>query len=231
MGKVIKFAAVFTGIILIGIGIALFFINPMVVGPLPEGFMSPIVALEFMSDTQGLENFFQIATADSVKQSLSLGNQIDYIYMGVYGLFATLCCILMYLDSRVKALWLGIPLILLIVASDVYENLHIAEILTLDTYHNAGLLLKQLHFYTWVKWGGLSALMLVFSMYFLQGSLLKILLGLIMLSTFVLGGIAFYLGGIWCEILALLILLSFAGLFVYAIFWKSSPVTLKMESL
>lgn len=220
MSKSLKITCITVGVIMIGIGITLLFINPMVVGTLPEGFVTPIVALQFIQNTNDLSNFFDIITVESIKRDLILGNQIDFAYMASYALFAMLCCGLMYHENRVKSLWLSIPIIALILVADVFENLYLFEILTINTYSNADLLLKQLHLFTWLKWGGLSALMLLFSVHFLQGSWAKVILGIILLSSFIIGGVAFYLGGIWCELLAINIMIGFTGLFIFSITWK-----------
>lgn len=226
MDKSLKITCIAVGVIMISIGITLLFINPMVVGTLPKGFFTPIIALEFIRNTNDLKNFFDIITADIIKRDLLLGNQIDYAYMASYGLFALLCSALMYRDSQAKALWLSLPIVTLIVTADVFENLYLSEILSIDSYSNASLLLNQLHLFTWLKWGGLSALMLLFSVYFLQGNWKKIILGVILLSSFITGSTAFFLGGVWCEILAANILLSFLGLFIFSLSWKPVPTAL-----
>lgn len=231
MGKSIKILSIIAGIIMSGIGLALMFINPAVAGQLPEGFFTPIIALEFMSNTEDLSRFFNITSVAELKNSFLLGNQVDYAFMFAYGIFALLCGRLIYLDSRIKTVWLSFPLVLLIIFSDLFENMNIAEILAMKEYYNAELILDQLQLFTWLKWGSLSALMLLYSVYFLQGNWWKIIIGVIMLSSFCFAVTAFYLGGIYCEIMSVNIMASFIGLLIFAIIWKPSGKSVDLQPL
>lgn len=220
MGKTDKTITIILGIIMIIISILITYYNTVITGPLPAGFITPIIALEFMNNTHDLINFFQIITVDSLKASLNIGNQIDFVYMFSYGIFALMCGRLMYIETKIKALWLSFPLVALIITADAFENLNIAEILAMKEYQNAGLILDQLQLFTWLKWGSLSALMLLYSVYFLQGNWWKILIGIVLASSFILYGVAFYLRGLYCEIFSLSIMLGFLGLLSFVIFWK-----------
>lgn len=231
MGKGTKILSIIAGVIMSGIGLALMFINPTVAGQLPEGFFTPIIALEFMNNTEDLARFFDISSVSDITAHLILGNQIDYAFMFAYGIFALLCGRLIYLDSRVKTIWLSFPLVFLIIFSDLLENMNIAEILAMKEYHNAEIILDQLQLFTWLKWGSLSALMLLYSVYFLQGNWWKIIIGVIMLSSFCFAVAAFYLGGIYCEIMSVNIMAGFIGLLVFAIFRKSSGESVNLQSL
>jgi hypothetical protein len=220
MGKTDKIVTIILGIILIVLSVIITYFNTVITGPLPEGFMTPIIALEFMNKTSDLTNFFNIITVESLRNSLNIGNQIDFGYMFSYGLFALMCGRLMYIETKVKALWLSLPLVAIIITADAFENLNIAEILAMKEYQNSGLILDQLQLFTWLKWGSLSALMLLYSVYFFQGNWWKILIGLVLASTFILCAVAFYFRGMYCEIFSLSIMLGFLGLLVFSVFWK-----------
>lgn len=220
MGKKLKWFTISFGVIVLLLGLALMFINPTVVGQLPEGFFSPIIALEFMKDTTDLQRFFDVPNADIIKSEFYLGNQVDFIFPFAYSIFIMLCSRLMYVETKAKALWFVIPIGSLVIYSDIFENLNIAEILTMQQYQNAGLILEQLQIYTWLKWGGLSAIMLILSMYFFQGFWLKKILGLFLFASFGLAIPAVLLGGIYCEIIALMIMTCFIGLFIFACTWR-----------
>ena len=194
MGKTAKIITIVLGVIMIILSVLLLYINTVVTGPLAEGFITPIIALEFLNNTSDLSNFFDIITVDSLKSSLYLGNRIDFAYMFSYGIFA--------------------------LTADAFENLNIAELLAMNEYQNAGLILDQLQLFTWLKWGSLSALMLLYSVYFLQGNWWKILIGIVLSSPFILYGVAFYFRGLYCEIFSLTIMLSFLGLLTFSFFWK-----------
>lgn len=220
MGKTDKIITIVLGLIMIIISVVIMYFNTVITGPLADGFITPIIALEFMNNTQDLTSFFNIDTVDSLRFSLNIGNQIDFGYMFSYGLFALMCGRLMYIETKVKALWLSFPLVALIITADAFENLNIAEILLMKEYQNAGLILDQLQLFTWLKWGSLSALMLLYSVYYLQGNWWKIIIGIVLASTFILYGVAFYFRGMYCEIFSLSIMLGFIGLLIFSIFWK-----------
>lgn len=220
MGKTDKIITIVLGIIMIIASVLITYFNTVITGSLPDGFVTPIIALEFINQPIELTNFFDIITVESLKESLTIGNQIDYFYMFSYGIFALMCGRLMYIETKVKALWLSLPLVAIIITADAFENLNIAEIIAMKDYHNADLILDQLQLFTWLKWGSISALMLLYSVYFFQGNWWKILIGILLASSFVMYGVAFYLRGMYCEIFALNIMLGFVGLLVFAVFWK-----------
>ncbi len=220
MGKTDKIITIVLGIIMIIASVLITYFNTVITGPLPEGFVNPIIALEFINQPIELTNFFDIITVKSLKESLTIGNQIDYFYMFSYGIFALMCGRLMYIETKVKALWLSLPLVAIIITADAFENLNIAEIIAMNDYQNADLILDQLQLFTWLKWGSIAALMLLYSVYFFQGNWWKILIGIVLASTFVMYGVAFYLRGMYCEIFALNIMLGFTGLLIFSVFWK-----------
>lgn len=220
MGKNMKLCTIILGIIMILIGLALMFINPTVVGPLPEGFFTPIIALEFMKEVGDLQRFFEIANVETIKSEFYLGNQIDYFFPFAYSLFLICCSRMMYLETKAKALWMIIPLGIIVTYADIYENLNIAEILTMNQLQNSSLILEQLQIYTWLKWGGLCAIMLILSIYFLQKNWWRKILGIGLFLSFSMSIPALILGGIYCEIMALMIMSCFIGLLAFAFTWK-----------
>ena len=220
MVKNLKFITIIVGILMIVTGVILLFINPLVVGKLPKGFFTPILALEFMHNTAQLTSYFDIVTVQSVKQSLIIGNQVDYVYMCLYSLFIMAITGLIYSESKIKTLLIVLPLVVLVCIADVFENMNIQEILSMNQYQNAGLILEQLHLFTWLKWGGLSTILLILAMYFIQKSIGYKLLGLLMILTFIISFPALILGGIYCEMMANLIMVSFIGLFIFAVTFR-----------
>ena len=102
MGKTAKIITIVLGVIMIILSVLLLYINTVVTGPLAEGFITPIIALEFLNNTSDLSNFFDIITVDSLKSSLYLGNRIDFAYIFSYGIFALMCGRLMYIETTVK---------------------------------------------------------------------------------------------------------------------------------
>lgn len=225
MFKSIKVATLLVGVLTLSVSVALLFVNPIVTGSLPDGFFNPIIALEFIDNSQSLASIFDISTADDIRQSFQLGNYIDYFFMVLYTSFIILCTIWIYLKSHTKSIFLIIPIVLIALVGDVFENLTLAEILKIEKFTNAGLLIEQLQLYTWLKWESLGAVMLIFSIFFFQGSIVRKLLGALMLSTFILGIVTFFNRGIFCEIYSNMIVVCFLSLFFFVLTSKNNADT------
>lgn len=206
---------------MIGLGLALMFMNPMVSGPLPKGFTVPIIALEFMKEVDDLKRFFDIVNQNDFRIKLMTANIWDYGFMVSYSLFAMLCGLLIFLETRVKAILLGVILSLLMLVGDAIENVYLGTIIQLEDFSGTSPLLQQLHFYTWVKWGSIGAIMMLYSIYFLQGNWWKKIMGFILLGTFGLTITAFILGAPWIELMSTAIFISFLCLFLFAVLFES----------
>jgi hypothetical protein len=227
MHMAVKVLAILTGILMAGVGIFLMIINPQQAGTLQEGFHVPILSLEFTQTVEQLEAFLDVPHPLQLKHQLSTANLYDYAFMALYSLFAFFCGWLMYLETRIKVIFLCLGPILIALGADAMENIYIGSITTLTEYSGSAPLLKQLHFYTWIKWGSISGLMLFFSVYFLQGIWWKKLLGLILLANFGLFSAAFFLEGTWIEPMSYSVFASYLALLIFAFLW--SPVTTHRE--
>jgi hypothetical protein len=223
MQKWMKALAIATGILMIGGGIFLMQVNPRVAGPLPEGFHAPIIALEFTDSVEKLEAFFDVSNPFALRQQLYSGNLYDYAFMVLYSLFALFCAVLVFLETRIKTVFLVLLPILLALAADAMENLYIGAICSLSEWSGTAPLLKQLHFYTWLKWGSIASVMGFFSVYFLQGVWWKKLMGLVLLANFVLFIAAFFMRGVWIEPMTLSVFASYTVLFIFIFIWKAGP--------
>jgi hypothetical protein len=220
MQKWMKAIAIATGVLMIGGGIFLMQVNPREAGALPEGFRSPIIALEFTESVEQLEAFFDVSNPLALRQQLYTGNLYDYAFMVLYSLFALFCGVLIFLETRIKTVFLVIFPILLALAADAMENLYIGAICSLSEWSGTAPLLKQLHFYTWLKWGSIASVMAFFSVYFLQGVWWKKLMGLVLVANFALFITAFFLRGVWIEPMTLSVFGSYAVLFIFSLLWK-----------
>jgi hypothetical protein len=222
MGKWLKIFTIITGFVMIALGAALMLTNPHSAGTLQEGFKTPVLALEFMSGKDDLSRFLDVYDVKQLKYQAWMGNQIDFFFMVFYSLFSVLTGWMMYRETRVKVLWTGIPLGLMMLTGDTLENVHIMTMLSVRPESLQPLFFEQLRFFTWLKWGSIAAMMCLYAMYFLQGSWWKMMIGLILLAAFGLTVTGFLLGGLYLEIMALSIFAGFIGLFVFSLFWKLS---------
>jgi hypothetical protein len=125
----------------------------------PEGYPNFIVAFEFANSHKDL-NLLLSPLAPAEIKSIDTGNYIDFIFMIIYSLFLLLFFRKAYKIHSNRFLLAGIPLSILILAADFYENILLLEIT--DTYSKNGIvvglqpILDQLQIVTWVKWGGLA---------------------------------------------------------------------------
>lgn len=222
MQRVWKAITIVLGITMLAMGGWLMYLNPSLqeAGPLPQGFMTPIIALEFMPDLPSLIAFFDHPNQSLLREKLHLANIYDYGFMVLYSLFAFCCGILMFLETRIKSIFFSAIPCVLMLAADGMENLYIGALTALDNLEGATPLLHQLQFYTWLKWGSISALFLMYSVYFLQGNWWKITIGILLLVVFVLYAAAFFLRGFWQEWMSLSVLAGFLLLFAFSIFWR-----------
>ena len=81
--KTFKIARFF-GIALISCAVVLLFVNPKPENNLPAGFITPIIALEFIQSPQEVARFFEVSDVAAYVQGLNLGNSIDYLFMCLY---------------------------------------------------------------------------------------------------------------------------------------------------
>lgn len=208
---------------MIAFGGMLMYVNPQQAGNLPEQMFTPVMALEFVRDAVQLRQIMDVDDVEALLNAFLRGNEVDYCFMVAYGIFALLSGLLIYSKARVWVILLSIPLAGMVLGGDAMENFHIRVLL--DFYPKGAdvSVYEWLRFYTWLKWGGIAAMMFLFAMYFLQESWWMKLIALPMLGSFLTAVAAWFFGGLWLEVMAISILISFLMLFVYSLFhWKAA---------
>lgn len=211
---------ILSGVVMIAFGGVLMFFNPQQAGQLPEGMFTPVIALEFVQDAAQLSQMMDVDDVEALLNAFLYGNELDHYFMVAYSLFALLAGWLIFLKARVWAILLCLPLSAMMLTGDVMENFHIAVLLDFYPKRADVSVYEWLRFYTWLKWGSIAALMFLFAMYFLQEKKWMKLLGLPMLCCFLTAVAAWFLGGIWLEIMAMSIFISFLMLFAYSLFYR-----------
>ena len=220
MHRVLKISTVLVSIALMAVGGVLMYLNPQTAGPLVKGFMTPIIALEFMPSPAALQIFFDVESPKALKMAFMQGNQLDFVFMSLYSLLVALSGGMMYNHTKTKALWLSFLLAAMMLCGDALENIQIAALITADDFSVTQPVLQLLHFFTWLKWGSIGATFLLFSAYFFQQGRWQIIQGLVSLTTFGLTVAAFILGGIFHELMALSVFAGFLCLMVFSFLWK-----------
>lgn len=189
----------------------------------PQGYSSSILAFEFASNQEELEEVL-LPLTDKEKKDLDSLNYVDFGFMVIYGVFLFLfmarfgSLINSPLLSKFK--WLA-PLIVIF---DALEN---AQLLSLtNSLLNAQAIEQAILFlgiFTWLKWGLLSLVFLLIGFVMTKMNLSK-WIGYVFFIPFLLGVISFITGLRRLEdIFATSIFLAFFMLFIYCFTYKRSP--------
>jgi len=132
----------------------------------PAGFQSFIIAFEFAQTPADIFLLFKNISPQTII-NIDLGNYFDFGFMLTYSIFLGLMFRKATLIFKKKWLLIGIPLTIIILGSDVVENIFLLEITKIYSLHINELvllpLLQKLHFITWLKWGTLSLAFLLFA--------------------------------------------------------------------
>lgn len=191
-------------------------ISPKEVGPLPQGFITPVLAFEF---AQTESEVLQLFRSPSVAEAMDRVNRWDFLYILLYGTFLAVFDLACARESGNRLCVAAAVLAMIIVAADALENvvlLGLSYRTTLDGGYLGDLLLR-LRLYTWVKWGGLAAYFLLLWPYFQnqRGTLARIMTLLTILPT-LLALWSLLRRGTANELMALAIGLMFLLVTVYA---------------
>lgn len=142
----------------------------------PKGYPNFIVAFEFAKTLKELTLLLSPMSPAEI-ENVDIGNYIDFCYMVIYSLFLLLFFRKAWKIQGSRFLLAGMLLSIIILAADFYENILLLEIT--DSYSKNGIipdlqpLLDQLHFATWIKWGGLAVAFFLLFFVFIRGKFLS----------------------------------------------------------
>lgn len=210
---------------IIGIGVIIFSLTLMKVFPsqapmMPDGFVTPILAYEFIRTPREVQDLFGEPGSDfraSMVEAMNLGNRLDYGYMVLYSLFLftfSVTCARIWKRPRY---YLAGFLSLLLLLGDAMENvqlLGIADKLATGGFERE---LQLLFYFTWLKWGGLGLVFLILAFHFFSGSLASKLIGLLGVVTFLLAVVSFFNRSVANEIFGLATAVMFLMMIIYAL--------------
>ena len=168
MGDRLFFPSGLLGLGAVVMSLILTLIGPRETGPLPDGFITPVVAFEFAESAAEVATLFEPEGSAAAMDRL---NRWDFLFMALYSLFLTTFALAAALDSGRFTLWFAAALAPLILLADVMENV---QLLNLTTQLSLGggmeSALDRLHLFTWLKWGGLAVYFLLIGNYFREQS-------------------------------------------------------------
>jgi len=216
---------------LLGLGVlvmtaVLWLIGPRQVGPLPPGFVTPVMAFEFAADPAEVGHLFSVAGTAAAMYRV---NRWDFLYMALYNGFLVAFALACARRTGHRAYYALAALPLLIWFADALENvqlLAITRVLTTDaTEPILGQLLPlldRLRLFTWLKWGGLAIYFVLLWPYFRGRTGWARWIGFVGLLPALLAAVALFRRGPANELMALAIGVMFVLLTVYA--WKIAVV-------
>lgn len=218
--RILSVALLFTALILL-------FVNPKAEDNLPNGFITPIIAFEFIQNKQEIINFFSVKNVETYQSSMLLGNAIDYLFMCLYS--GLLFCIAIIIKREKKWKWMNLAFIFCITMclADALENYQIYQLITklkytpelvqsINSYNYYDIHITLLKFFTWIKWSAIATTFLLFSFYFLQQQKwLNKLTGFASISSYIFCWLAFFKHGMLNEVFSTNIVLVFLLLCVF----------------
>ncbi|MDX1415019.1 MAG: hypothetical protein R3293_12560 [Candidatus Promineifilaceae bacterium] len=212
---------------LIGIGVILISLvlmvtGPQETGPLAEGFFTPVIAFEFAANIQDVNLIFRNESnqlIESAVSAMTFGVRLDFLFMLLYGAFLVTFAITCALLAGDRLFYAAALAAVLAPIFDLLENL---QLLSIMQQLGNGIFLSQLrnlHLFTWLKWGALILVFLLLIPFFQKAGSLGRFLAMFAALPFVTGVLAYLSPGLPSEIFALavsaMILLMILFSFLY----------------
>lgn len=208
-------------VLLIILSVSLLIINPKKENNLPNGYNTPIIAFEFMSFPAAVQFFFEVKDPVAYKNSMLLGNKVDYLFMLVYSLMLFFIARGLFEIFKIKLIYLAMVFCLLMLLGDAFENFQIYNIIQNYKTTNIRENLDWLHIFTWLKWSSIASTFLVFAPFLWKLNNFGKAIAVIGVICFSLSIIAFFAGGTWHEIFALSVSVTFLMLTIFVFLFKT----------
>ena len=206
---------------IIGIGalamtLFLSLIGPRQTGPLPDGFLTPVMAFEFAESEAEVYRLFE---PEGSAAGMDRVNRWDFLYMALYSSFIGIFALAAARRTGRLLFYAAAVLALVILLADAMENIQLLG-LTYRMQLDGGSLaatLDRLRLYTWLKWGGLAIYFLLIAPYFYTQSGAWRWVWLVALLPAFFASAALLTRGMANELMALSIGFLFLLLTVYAV--------------
>jgi hypothetical protein len=185
------------GLLVIAMSLALLFLLPskQSVGNMPEGFVTPILAFEFVQTPVEVAALFG-AEASPQRQDLvaamDLGNKLDYAYMALYALFLGWFSLICARLTGNRFFYFPAALSAVALVGDALENVQLLSITAKLSTLEINAELAALQAFTWIKWGSLAIIFLLLSPYFFKGNWFSKIIGGVGVACVVAGGVSFF---------------------------------------
>lgn len=209
---------------LLGLGVIAMTIVLAALGPrvadLPQGFMTPVLALEFAASPQDVRQILGPAGSDAAR-AMDIVNTLDFVYIALYGGFLISLAYAVWRETGNRQYLVVLALAPVVMAADTLENIHLLSMTGLLDQPDASIsaVLRRLSVATWVKWGGLSLALLGLASYFWRLPSVWRWIAVACAAPLALGIAAYVRRGILNELFALVIGLAFLLMTAYA-WWR-----------
>lgn len=117
--------ALLAGLMMLALVVAMLIVTPMQVAWMPEGFLTPLYALEFVTDYATARHM--LGHEPAVAMAFIQGIQVDMVFLVVYGVFLV-CSVFVLLEKGVLR-YIALFFALLAPAGDFFENLQLLSLL------------------------------------------------------------------------------------------------------
>lgn len=160
------------GVFSIAVFLVLTTVFPSKAPSMMEGFSVPIIAFEFVQTPQEVHQLFGLsasAARDEMVAAMDRGNRLDFIYLCLYGSFLMTFSLKTAAVTGKKRYAAGAVLAAAALVADAMENVQLLTITSNIDAGDFGRALFYLHYFTWIKWGGIVAVFLLLAPYFFSG--------------------------------------------------------------
>jgi hypothetical protein len=215
----------YLGLLVIGMSIVLLTVFPSTAPWMMDGFFTPIITFEFLQSQSEVLRFFGVPGSPeqlSMIQAMDFGNQLDYIYMILYSSFLFFFSFRCAKNTGKKFYFTGSILSVLILIADALENVQLLNITTKITSQDFDKELSLLHYFTWIKWGGITVVFLILTPYFLKGQNFSKGIAAIGISSFIISVLAYLHRSVLNELLCLFVAIMFLMMIVYSFLYKTA---------
>jgi hypothetical protein len=138
-------------------------IGPRETGPLPAGFITPVMAFEFAGSADEVGKLFD---PDGSAAAMDRVNRWDFLYMTLYNAFLGAFALVAARQTGNRRFCVAAALAPLILAADALENVQLLALTGMLDGGDMSAPLARLRLFTWLKWGGLALYFLLLMPHF-----------------------------------------------------------------
>lgn len=213
---------------LIGIPLIIVGILITLIGPAPDdldrGFFSPVLAFEFATEVEHVNQIFaeaQSSAREDILRSMTNSTLLDFLFLILYGAFLFTFAISCATLTGKKIFYFAALVAVAAALFDLLENLQMLSIMEqLDS--NAFVSeLRRLQIVTWLKWGALAFSFLLLIPFFWSAGKFGRFVSIFATAPVILGVLAFFKPGLLSELFALSTILMFLLMIIFSFGYRT----------